>query len=51
LLAERLEGVSTDAIRRIVAGFEEANYSVHTVNRESYVTMYPAVKEVLGYGG
>jgi hypothetical protein len=51
LLGERLKGVSTEIIRRIVAGFEEANYSVHPVTRESYLTMYPAVREVIGYGG
>jgi hypothetical protein len=51
LLEERLKGVSSDAIRKIVAGFEEANYSVHPVTRESYVAMYPAVREVLDYGG
>ena len=47
LLAERLEGVSRETIRRIVAGFEEANYSVHPVTRESYVAMYPVVRELL----
>jgi hypothetical protein len=51
LLAGRLEGVPEETIRRIVAGFEEANYSVHPVTRDSYVTMYPAVREMLGYDG
>jgi hypothetical protein len=51
LLEERMKGVPTEAIRKIVAGFEEANYSVHPVTRESYVAMYPVVREVLDYGG
>lgn len=51
LLAERIEGVSIESIRKIVAGFEEANYSIHPVTRESYVAMYLAIREVLGDGG
>jgi len=51
LLTERLERVSVETIRKVVAGFEEANYSIHHVSRDSYVTMYLAVSEVLGYGG
>jgi hypothetical protein len=51
LILDRLEGVSREAVRRVVTGFEEANYSTHPVGRESYTAMYPAVMEVLDYGG
>ena len=51
LLMDRMEGVSRDAVRRVVTGFEEANYSTHPVGRESYINMYPAIMEVLGNGG
>jgi len=51
LLAERMEGVSRGTIRRIVAGFEEANYSLHPVARSSYEAMYLAVSEVLKNAG
>ena len=51
ILGERLEGVSRDTIRKIVAGFEEANYSLHPVAKKSYEVMYLAVSEVLDYAG
>ena len=48
LLAERLQGVLRNTIRKMVAGFEEANYTIHTVTRDSYVAMYQAIREVIG---
>ena len=51
LLVERLKEVSGQTIRKIVAGFEEANYSLHPVARSSYETMYLAVSEVFKNAG
>jgi hypothetical protein len=51
LLAERLEGVPGGTIRRIVARFEEANYSLHPVARSSYESMYLSITEVLKNAG
>jgi len=51
LLAGRLEGVPGGTIRRIVAGFEEANYSLHPVARSSYESMYLSITEVLKNAG
>jgi len=51
LLAGRLEGVPRGTIRRIVAGFEEANYSLHPVARSSYESMYLSITEVLKNAG
>jgi hypothetical protein len=50
LLAERLGRVNRTIIRRVIAGFEEANYSTHPVTRDNYVAMYRAIREVIGYG-
>jgi hypothetical protein len=50
LLSERLKNVSKESLRRVIDGFEEANYSTHPVNRESYVRMYRAIREVRGKG-
>lgn len=47
LLVGRLEGVSKESIRRVIEGFEEANYSTHPVNRDSYIKMYRAIREIL----
>ncbi len=46
LLSERLENVPKESIRKVIKGFEEANYSTHPVDRESYVRMYKAIGEV-----
>ena len=47
LLVEKLDGISRRSIRRVVEGFEEANYSTHPVNRESYVRMYRTSREIM----
>jgi hypothetical protein len=49
-LKPRLEGIGQATIRRLITGFEEANYSTHPVTRDSYLNMYRSVSEVLGYG-
>jgi len=51
LLAQRLGGVPGRTIRKIVAGFEEANYSLHPVAGKSYQAMYLAISEVLRNAG
>ncbi len=48
LLSERLENVPKESIRKVIEGFEEANYSTHPVNRERYVRMYKAIGEIIG---
>jgi hypothetical protein len=50
ILAGKLEEVSRESLRNVIIGFEEANYSTHPVNRESYVRMYRATGEVRGKG-
>ncbi|NLE08380.1 MAG: DUF4129 domain-containing protein [Dehalococcoidales bacterium] len=50
ILAGKLEEVSRESLRNVIIGFEEANYSTHPVNRESYVRMYRAIREVRGKG-
>jgi len=49
MLFEKLEGITREGIRKVVDGFEEANYSTHPVGRDSYVRMYRAVREVVNY--
>ncbi len=51
ILKSRLEGIDEITLRRLISGFEEANYSTHPVNRESYVTMYTAIQEITSRGG
>ncbi len=46
LLIEKLEGVSKESIKRVIDGFEEANYSTHPINRDSYVRMYRAIQDI-----
>jgi hypothetical protein len=50
LLESRLEGIENIALRRLITNFEEANYSTHTINRESYVNMYMAIQEITSRG-
>ncbi|HEY96448.1 MAG TPA: DUF4129 domain-containing protein, partial [Dehalococcoidia bacterium] len=50
ILQSRLEGIDETTIRRLISGFEEANYSTHPVTRDNYLNMYRSVSEVLGYG-
>lgn len=50
ILKPRLEGIDETALRRLISGFEEANYSTHPVTRDSYLNLYRSVNEVLGYG-
>ncbi|MBN2238589.1 MAG: DUF4129 domain-containing protein, partial [Dehalococcoidales bacterium] len=47
LLIEKLKGVSKENIRQVIDGFEEANYSTHPLNRESYVRMYKAIEKII----
>lgn len=39
-------GISEDVLVRLVEFFEEADYSLHPVNRESYLRMYLAQREI-----
>ncbi len=48
LLSERLGNVPKESIRKVIDGFEEANYSTHPVDRERYVRMYKAIREIIG---
>ena len=50
ILAPALEGLPHETLQAVVAGFEEANYSIHAISRDSYVRMYLAVKEVSDFG-
>ncbi|MBN2074283.1 MAG: DUF4129 domain-containing protein [Dehalococcoidales bacterium] len=46
ILKSRLEEIDEIALRRLISGFEEANYSTHPVTRDNYVAMYQAIREV-----
>lgn len=46
ILDSRLEGIDKTALRRLITGFEEANYSTHPVTRDSYLNMFRSIKEV-----
>ncbi len=45
VLASKL-GISADVLGRLVEYFEEADYSLHPVNRESYLRMYLVQREI-----
>ncbi len=49
ILKTKLGTVPEETIRNITSVFEEANYSLHPVNRHSYEKMYLAVREVMQY--
>jgi transglutaminase-like putative cysteine protease len=46
ILAEAKKAIPSEALDKVITGFEEADYSLHNIERASYKSMYLAQKEI-----